>query len=175
MRKHPNQSIRHKQGKHEFVWASYYLMETNMSKGVGEQWVTFAYPSILTVNICGWRLWDCCSDGLIVLVSKGLQRGEPFFSSIFCLALIYFFIIFLTLPPFLYQDRANIIIIIIFVHGTFGIVTILPHTWTFVKVKCAMLGSPFECVPSQKVIKVCSRCSCHVFSIICPLFFLILT
>jgi hypothetical protein len=30
-------------------------METNMSK-IGEHLVTFAYLSVLTSNVCGWRL-----------------------------------------------------------------------------------------------------------------------
>ena len=54
-----------------------------------------------------------------------------------------FFIIFqLCLFFLLQQDRASIVIII-FVHGTSGILTIHPHTWTFMKVKCALLGVSF--------------------------------
>ena len=37
-----------------------------MSEGVGELLFTFAYLSILTGRIHGWKLWSCCSDGLIV-------------------------------------------------------------------------------------------------------------
>jgi hypothetical protein len=46
---HPNQSICHKQKKHELVRAFFYFhMEINMSEGVGEQRVTFAYLGLLT-------------------------------------------------------------------------------------------------------------------------------
>jgi len=45
-----------------------------MSEGVGELLFTFAYLSILTVRIHGWKLWSYCSGSLIV--------GGPFQVSI---------------------------------------------------------------------------------------------
>ena len=40
-------------------------METNMSNGIGEYWITFAYPSLLTDSICRWS-FELLHGGLIV-------------------------------------------------------------------------------------------------------------
>jgi hypothetical protein len=50
-----------------------------------------------------------------------------------------------------------------------------PHLDFYVKAKCAGSGSPYECVPSPKSIKVCSWCTPTFSSIIWPVLFLIST
>jgi hypothetical protein len=55
-----------------------FSLETNMSKGVGEQWVTFAYPSILTSNICGFGFKVCCSGCVIACVpTQASSKARP--------------------------------------------------------------------------------------------------
>jgi hypothetical protein len=50
-----------------------------------------------------------------------------------------------------------------------------PHLGFCVKAKCAIAGSPFECVPSPKSIRCIFDAAPMFSSIVCPLFFSIST
>ena len=146
------------------------------SEGLERKWSIF-------LIVCVRELLECVEPRLDGVLCEGCRLSPTlsFFLSLFLFLSLYFFIFFFYIYFFISLSFFSSFFHLSFFSSKPGLtpswnkntpldgwnlqcdaMRYLPHLDFCVKVKCVMSGSPFECVPTPKSIKVFSWCSPYV-------------